>query len=250
MFRAPQRMLTPLKQAFSGVVFTAEPHNRNRIKTDRFGSILVAGGNMPRHQIEWLDPIQGNVMNITARSLDTNAPDQQNGPDQQYDALSDEFGNGGSISQATAIPNPDEDAMMSHVPSASPRGDVTNHGSSDALPSQILPKERRIQAMAWEKRRGTKLALMFLDADRFQTVNDALAALLPEGADRQEDAEIVLAQQAPQVGVTIGISMDPTDGDDAETLIQHADIAVYHSENRAGDSYHLFTPGMHARVIE
>lgn len=185
-------------------------------------------------------------MNTTARSLDTNAPDQQNGPDQQYDALSDDFGNGGSIPQATAIPNSDEDAMTSHVPSVSARGDVTDQGSSAALPSQILPKERRIQAMAWEKRRGTKLALMFLDADRFQTINDALP---PEGADRRNDAAN-LTHPAPGAGVTIGISMDAADGDDAERLIQHADIAVYQSENRAGDSYHLFTPGMHARVIE
>ena len=239
-------MLMPSKQAFAGAASTAQPYNRTGIKRDRFVSIFLAGGNIPRHQIEWLDLIQGNVMNITARSLDTNAPDQQNGPDQQYDALSDDFGNRGGIPQTSAISNPDEDAMLSHVQSVSARGDVTDRGSAAALPSQILPKERRIQAMAWEKRRGTKLALMFLDADRFQTISDALP---PPGADRRNDA-ITLARPAPCAGVTIGISMDAAEGDDAETLIRHADIAVYHSENRAGDSYHLFTPGMHARVIE
>lgn len=168
-------------------------------------------------------------MTINERSIDTNAVNQQNGPDQQYDALSDDFGKRSGISHAAAI---------------------SDEGTVRGLPSQILPKERRILAIAWEKRRGTKLALMFLDANRFRTINDARIAMLPEGADRRKDGETVQAQPAACAGVTIGISMDVADDDDAETLIQHADIAVYQSENRAGDSYHLFTPGMRARVIE
>lgn len=168
-------------------------------------------------------------MTVNERSIDTNAVNQQNGPDQQYDALSDDFGKGPGIPQAATL---------------------SDEGSVPGLPSQVLPRERRIQAIAWEKRRGIKLALMFLNADRFRTVNDALAALLPEGAERRKDAAINVAPQAPRAGVTIGISMDPDDGDHAETLIRHADIAVYHSENRAGNSYHFFTPGMRARAIE
>jgi GGDEF domain-containing protein len=184
-------------------------------------------------------------MNINARSLDTNAIDQQNGPDQQYDALSDDFGKGASIPQATAIP--DDDATMNRAQSVSAREDVTHHGSSPGLPSRILPKERRIQAIAWEKRRGTKLALMFLNADRFKTITDALAR---SRGDDPLQSITQHATQAPRVGVTIGISMHPDDGDNAETLIRHADIAVYHAENRAGHSYYFFTPGMQGRAIE
>ncbi len=54
-----------------------------------------------------------------------------------------------------------------------------------------------------------------------------------------------------QISASIGISTYPNDGDDAETLIKNADIAMYrikHSE--AHDGYLFFSPDMNQRALE
>ena len=43
---------------------------------------------------------------------------------------------------------------------------------------------------------------------------------------------------------SIGISVFPEDGKDAETLIRHADLAMYHSKDQGKDKYYLFEKKM------
>jgi predicted signal transduction protein with EAL and GGDEF domain len=172
--------------------------------------------------------IQENALTTNNHSSDIDAAIQQNSPDRQYDALSDDFDKGAINLQPPGLSN---EVMM-------PTDEV-------GLPSRILPKERLIQTIAWEKRRGTKLAVLFLDLDRFQTVNDSLGRILGD-----ELRPCAPAEQDIHRGVMIGVSMQPDDGEDAETLIRSADVAMYHTENRAGNSYTLFTPGVKAGAIE
>jgi diguanylate cyclase len=51
------------------------------------------------------------------------------------------------------------------------------------------------------------------------------------------------------VKVSIGISVYPDDGDSAETLIEKADMAMYHAKEH-GDGSDFFKPPMHARAVE
>jgi len=44
---------------------------------------------------------------------------------------------------------------------------------------------------------------------------------------------------------SIGISLFPNDGDDANTLIKHADTAMYYVKDRGKNNYQLFTSDMH-----
>jgi len=44
---------------------------------------------------------------------------------------------------------------------------------------------------------------------------------------------------------SIGISVFPNDGDDANTLIKHADTAMYYVKDRGKNNYQLFTSDMH-----
>jgi diguanylate cyclase (GGDEF)-like protein/PAS domain S-box-containing protein len=47
------------------------------------------------------------------------------------------------------------------------------------------------------------------------------------------------------VGLSIGIAIYPEDGDSIETLIKHADIAMYHAKDHGRNDYKFFTQDLH-----
>ena len=47
------------------------------------------------------------------------------------------------------------------------------------------------------------------------------------------------------VGLSIGIAIFPEDGDSIETLIKHADIAMYHAKDHGRNDYKFFTQDLH-----
>jgi diguanylate cyclase (GGDEF)-like protein/PAS domain S-box-containing protein len=53
-----------------------------------------------------------------------------------------------------------------------------------------------------------------------------------------------------QVTTSIGISVFPEDGDNADTLLKNADTAMYHAKNHGRDNYQFFNSDMNARAIE
>ncbi len=53
-----------------------------------------------------------------------------------------------------------------------------------------------------------------------------------------------------QVSTSIGISVYPYDGQDAETLIKNADLAMYHAKDSGRDNAQFFTPDMNLRSVE
>lgn len=50
------------------------------------------------------------------------------------------------------------------------------------------------------------------------------------------------------IGASIGISIYPDDGTDAESLIKYADIAMYHAKDKGRNTYAFFEPDMTARA--
>lgn len=57
-------------------------------------------------------------------------------------------------------------------------------------------------------------------------------------------------QHELHVTTSIGVSVYPDDGLDAETLIMNADTAMYHAKETGRQSYQFFTPGMNFRAVE
>jgi len=91
---------------------------------------------------------------------------------------------------------------------------------------------------------------------------DEFVVLLSE-VQQAQDAEIaarrILAAVAEphsiehhelHVTTSVGISVYPEDGLDAETLIQNADTAMYQAKENGRDSYQYFTSAMNARAVE
>jgi diguanylate cyclase (GGDEF)-like protein len=52
------------------------------------------------------------------------------------------------------------------------------------------------------------------------------------------------------LSVSIGISIFPCDGEDVDTLLRHADIAMYHAKQDGRNAYQFFSPEMNANVVE
>lgn len=54
---------------------------------------------------------------------------------------------------------------------------------------------------------------------------------------------------ALQVSMTIGISIYPDDGENPDSIIQHADTAMYHAKANGRNNYGFFTAGTNSRVV-
>jgi diguanylate cyclase (GGDEF)-like protein/PAS domain S-box-containing protein len=52
------------------------------------------------------------------------------------------------------------------------------------------------------------------------------------------------------VNASIGISVYPEDGEDAETLIKNADMAMYHAKEDGRNNFKFFKPEMNRKVVE
>jgi diguanylate cyclase (GGDEF)-like protein len=59
---------------------------------------------------------------------------------------------------------------------------------------------------------------------------------------------VTLAGHQIHVGASIGITLFPADGDDAETLLKNADIAMYHAKDRGKNNFQFFSQAMNDRV--
>ena len=174
---------------------------------------------------------------------------------------------------------------------------LAEHDFLTDLPNRVLFRDRLQQALAVARRKQTKVAVMFLDLDRFKGINDSFGhhvgdAVLKEvaarltgcvrGVDtvsRQGGDEFVViladiggADQAAHVAgsvmhavaqpvqysdalkislsVSIGISIYPGDGEDVDTLLKHADVAMYHAKQNGRNAFSFFNAEMNAHVIE
>ncbi|HSO50605.1 MAG TPA: EAL domain-containing protein, partial [Acidimicrobiia bacterium] len=91
---------------------------------------------------------------------------------------------------------------------------------------------------------------------------DEFVVLLSE-AEQWEDAAIVAARMLIAVAeahlienhdlhvtTSIGVSVYPDDGQDAETLIKNADTAMYQAKENGRQSYQFFKPAMNVRAVE
>jgi len=167
---------------------------------------------------------------------------------------------------------------------------MAHHDALTGLPNRVLLRDRIGQAIAQAHRNGTQLAVLFIDLDRFKTINDSLGHQLGDrllqsvasrilvcvregdtvsrvGGDEfvivipavesSADAGAVAAKILEvlaasfhlhgndlHVAASIGISLYPADGADAETLMRNADTAMYHAKDSGRANFQFFTQHM------
>jgi diguanylate cyclase (GGDEF)-like protein/PAS domain S-box-containing protein len=170
------------------------------------------------------------------------------------------------------------------------------HDSLTGLPNRALLSDRLDRAMLAAQRSERNLAVMFIDLDRFKTINDSLGhmtgdQLLKEVASRlcravrasdtvarlggdefvvlvpgiravdeathvAEKIIEALSESFPLEGrslhitPSIGICVYPDDGADVETLMRHADAAMYHAKASGRNNYQFFKEAMNQTAAQ
>ena len=170
------------------------------------------------------------------------------------------------------------------------------HDLLTGLPNRMLYNEQLALALPNVIRSGDSLAVMFLDLDRFKTINDTLGhtlgdQLLQEVAQRLakslragdiiarwggDEFTVLLPQisnfadvaktaerllQALEsvfnlggnelyITASIGIALLDQESYDAETLIQHADVALYQAKDLGRNNYQVYNAEMGAKAPE
>nr|WP_229496266.1 EAL domain-containing protein [Massilia polaris] len=173
---------------------------------------------------------------------------------------------------------------------------LAEHDFLTDLPNRVLLLDRLRQALAAARRQHTRVAVMFIDLNRFKAINDGFGHqagdhVLKEMAARLmrcvrgvdtvsrhggDEFVVILADiggvdQAAHVAqtvmhsivqpltvaghelnvsVSIGISIYPGDGGDIDTLMQHADVAMYHAKQDGRNAFRFFSPEMNAHVVQ
>jgi diguanylate cyclase (GGDEF)-like protein/PAS domain S-box-containing protein len=171
-----------------------------------------------------------------------------------------------------------------------------NHDELTGLANRSLLKDRLQQSILTAASYGTRLAVAFVDLDRFKFINDSLGhqvgdqllkemssrlkscvrewdtvarlggdefVLLLNGTTSADSVQIAVermlsvvgepwttAQGEFQVTSSIGVAMYPDDGTDAETLLKHADAAMYRAKENGRNSFQFFTAEFNAQMTE
>ncbi|MEN6562893.1 MAG: EAL domain-containing protein [Christensenella sp.] len=164
---------------------------------------------------------------------------------------------------------------------------LATHDSLTGLPNRLMLSQLLNHSIQTAKRHNRKLAVIFVDIDRFKLINDTKGhdagdqllqeiamrykqtlreedvvsrqggdefVVLIEDVQKQSDLElvannilittykpIVLQGEECRVTASIGISLYPRDGIDEQSLMKHADMAMYFAKEEGKNNFQFYS---------
>lgn len=172
---------------------------------------------------------------------------------------------------------------------------LAHHDVLTGLPNRFTCNERLTMSIQQARRQRSKVAVLFLDLDRFKNINDSLGhhvgdlllcsvasrftAAVREGdtvsrlggdefviilnnvGNAEEIGKVVEQRIIPAVrqshlidghelyvSCSVGVAVFPDDAGDIETLMRHADSAMYQAKKLGRNNCQFFTSELNARV--
>ena len=92
---------------------------------------------------------------------------------------------------------------------------------------------------------GDEFVLVINDHYRSSSVISLLERVL-----KDIGRPVVLGGREFHVGASLGVAMYPSDGDDAQILLKHADVAMYAAKNRGRNNFQFFTRELNRQADE
>lgn len=171
-----------------------------------------------------------------------------------------------------------------------------NFDALTGLANRVLLQDRLKQAVLTAASYKTRLAVAFIDLDRFKFINDSLGhhvgdellktmaarflacakerdtvarlggdefVLLLNSCGSADAVRLVLERLLAaiaqpwkrddgdyQITCSIGVALYPDDGTDAQSLLKHADSAMYRAKDSGGNNFQFFTREINAQMTE
>ncbi len=137
--------------------------------------------------------------------------------------------------------------------------DTLGHEAGDHLLQQVAA---RLRASCREREDEVAVARHALDPEVARLGGDEFTVIMP-GLEDPEDAgklaRRILSSLAHPfrlggreifINASIGIAVHPYDGKDIETLLMHADTAMYKAKEQGGNSYQTYSRSMNATALQ
>jgi diguanylate cyclase (GGDEF)-like protein/PAS domain S-box-containing protein len=173
---------------------------------------------------------------------------------------------------------------------------LATHDGLTGLPNRVMFQQLLGLSIETARRYGRRLAVLFIDLDRFKVINDTLGheagdvllreigarlgevlrasdvvarlggdefvVLLQEINDPAQAASVarnilnvvmkpvVILGQECRVTASIGVCLHPDDGQDDQSIMKHADMAMYLAKEEGKNNFQFFTSRMKPHSIE
>ncbi|MBW2313782.1 MAG: EAL domain-containing protein [Deltaproteobacteria bacterium] len=123
--------------------------------------------------------------------------------------------------------------------------DSLGHGAGDRLLQLVAARARKVLRDGQLARvGGDEFTVLFSDIADAQPVARAVERLLDQIAKPFD-----LDGREVCVTASVGIAVYPEDGDDPETLLKHADVAMYHAKEEGRNNYQFFSDAMTVAAV-